>query len=94
MDGGRVVVVPVDIVDKTAGSAVFLTSNRAQFGERAANAPEYEKKQFGKADLKALLGNAGKLAEKTPRRTVAEAGKDFVETPAASLLGRLDKKGA
>ena len=93
VDGGRTVLVPIDLVDKTAGSAVFLTSNRTQFAERSANALEFEKRQFAPADARALLASAGKLAEKQPRRGVAEVGKNFVETPANSLLDRLDRTG-
>jgi hypothetical protein len=92
-DDSRTVLVPIDLVDKTAGSAVFLTANRTQYAERAANAAEYDKRGFAAADRKTLLAAAGKLAEKLPRRGVAELGKDFVETPAGSLIDRLDRKG-
>jgi hypothetical protein len=93
-DDGRAVLVPIDLVDKTAGSAVFLTANRTQFSERAANAPVFEKKQFAAADRKVLVAAAAKIAEKLPRRGVDQIGKDFVETPAGSLIDRLDRKNA
>jgi hypothetical protein len=92
-DDGRTVLVPIDLVDKTAGSAVFLTANRTQFTERAANAVEYDKKQFAAVDRKALMVAAGRLEEKVPRRGVAQVGNDFVETPAGSLIDRLERKG-
>jgi hypothetical protein len=91
-DDGRTVLVPIELVDKTAGSAVFLTANRTQYTERAANAAEYDRRCFAAVDRKSLLAAAGKLAERLPRRGIAQAGKDFVETPAGSLIDRLDRK--
>lgn len=90
-DDGRTTLLPIDIVDKTAGSAVFLTSNRTQFAERAATAPEFEKKHFAAADRKVLGTIVARSAEKQPRRGIALTGRDFVETPADSLLDRLDR---
>src|SRR5262245_56594476 len=39
----RTVLLPPDLVDKTAGSAVFLTINRIQFTERATSAAAFDK---------------------------------------------------
>ena len=90
-DDGRTMLLPIDLVDKTAGSAVFLTSNRTQFAERSATAPEFEKKQFAAVDRRALNASVARSTEKQPRRGIALTGKDFVETPAHSLLDRLDR---
>ena len=90
----RVVLLPPDLVDKTAGSAVFVTINRVQFAERAAGAPEFERKAFTKVDTKALLKNGAGAQERSPRRAVIDAGRDFVETPIANLLDRLDRRPA
>lgn len=90
-DGGRLVLVPIDLVDKTAGSAVFLTSNRTQFAERAESAAEFDKNQFAAADRKALVAVAAGRSEKAPRRSIALTGKDFIETPASSLIDRLER---
>jgi hypothetical protein len=88
----RTVLLPPDLVDKTAGSAVFLTINRVQFTERAASAMAFDKKHFARADLKSLLKRDGKGATTNPRRAVSSAGSDFVETPNGSPLDRLQRK--
>lgn len=91
VDGGdRTVLIPPDMVDKSAGSALFLTINRVQFAERAAVGPEYVKSHFARADIKALLKREHKTSN--PKRAVAAAGNDFVETPTASPLDRLARK--
>lgn len=93
VDGSdKLVLLPPDLVDKTAGSAVFLVINRVQFTERAASANEFEKKRFARVDLKTLLKKEGRPANESPRRAVSNAGKDFVETPMASPLERLHRK--
>jgi len=89
----RTVLLPPDLVDKTAGSAVFLTVNRVQFAERAATAALYEKKGFARADVKVLLKNGASAKDRNPRRAVILAGRDHLETPTASLLDRLDRRG-
>jgi hypothetical protein len=88
----RIVLLPPDLVDKTAGSAVFLTINRVQFTERAACATIFARKQFARADLKGLVKRDGRPATSNPRRAVSSAGKDFVETPTVSPLDRLQRK--
>jgi hypothetical protein len=91
VEGGRLVLIPPDLVDKTAGSAVFLTANRTQFSERSSRAPGFEARRFERADRRALQKTAAGSPSKTPRRAIAEVGKHFVETPAASLVDRLDQ---
>lgn len=88
----RTVLLPPDLVDKSAGSAVFLTINRIQFTERAASAAAFEKKHFARVDLKSLLKREGRGPATTPRRAVSNAGNDFVETPTGSPLERLHRK--
>ena len=87
----RWVLLPPELVDKTAGSAVFLTINRIQFAERVASALEFDKKQFARVDPKLLLKSQRSEAH-NPRRAVSNAGKDFVETPNVSPLSRLQRK--
>ena len=78
---GQTVILPVALVEKTGGSAVFLTLSRAQFAERAGSAPAYEKRRFTKARLRPLRKN-GKRAETQHRsHAVAHVGPGFVETP-------------
>lgn len=86
----KTVVLPAELVDRSAGAAIFITLNRVQFEERVTNLPEYDRGQFGKADLKALLHrkDAGGHAT-TPRRSVTSLGADYVETPSGSPLERL-----
>jgi hypothetical protein len=88
----RTVLLPPDLVDKSAGSAIFLTINRIQFNERAASASAFDKKHFARADLKSLLKREGRGPATTPRRAVSNAGSDFVETPTGSPLDRLHRK--
>lgn len=91
VDGSeRIVLIPPDVVDKSAGSALFLTINRVQFAERAAAGPEYVKNQFAKVDIKSLLKREHKSGN--PKRAVAAAGSDFIETPTNSPLDRINRK--
>ncbi|MDQ3044792.1 MAG: hypothetical protein M3R06_06520 [Chloroflexota bacterium] len=88
----RQILVTPDLVDKTAGSAVFLTTNRTQFYERSASALLYEKAHFGRADGKAVVAKGADVpSNRGPRRAVANVGRDFVETPAPSFLERLER---
>jgi hypothetical protein len=88
----KMAIIPPDIVDKSAGSALFLSINRVQFAERAASGPQYVKNHFAKADLKTLLKREGKAASSQPKRVVAGAGSDYVETPTGSPLDRISRK--
>lgn len=93
VDGSeKYIVLSPDFVDKTAGSAVFLTVNRTQFTERSSSAPEYVKSHFAGVDLKSLLGRRTNHAFPRPKRTVNDAGKEFIETPTVNPLERLQKK--
>jgi hypothetical protein len=81
----REILLPIQAVDRTAGSAVYLTGSRQQFMDWATQAPVFERKRAGKADLKNLLQERTRPA-RDPRRTVLQAGRDYVETaPVASL---------
>lgn len=90
----RLILIPPDIVDKSTGSALFLSINRVQFAERAAAGPKYDKHHFAKADVKSLLGKNSRSASANPKRAVANAGIDFVETPVSSPLDRLTRTHA
>jgi hypothetical protein len=80
-----------DFVDKTSGSAIFLTVNRAQITERSGSTPDYVKSHFAAVDFKGLLGRKTGHAFPRPRRSVNTAGSDFVETPTVSPLERLQR---
>lgn len=82
----REILVPIQGVDRTAGSAVYLTGSRQQFADWAAQAPVFERKRAAKADVKALLRERMRPA-RDPRRTVLQAGRDFVETAPVPSLG-------
>jgi hypothetical protein len=90
--GDRWVLIPPDVVDKSAGSALFLTINRVQFAERAAAGPAYVKTQFARADVKALLKRDNNHGNVNPKRAVAAAGSDYIETPTGSPLDRIVRK--
>src|SRR5215216_2300067 len=72
--GPQMVLIPPDVVDKSSGSALFLTINRVQFAERAAAGPAFVKTHFARADLKSLLRRDHKHGTVNPKRAVASAG--------------------
>lgn len=88
----RSILIPPDVVEKSAGSALFLTINRVQFAERAAAGPEFVKAHFARADLRLLLKRDPKQHGLHPKRAVANAGPDFVETPTGSPLDRIVRR--
>jgi hypothetical protein len=95
VDGNdRLVMLPTEVVDKSAGSALFLTLNYVQFAERAASGPYFVKNQFAKVDLKSLAKRDPERQTLNPRRSVATAGPTFVETPTISPLDRIQRKPA
>jgi hypothetical protein len=63
-----------------------------QFAERVAAGPTYVKSQFAKADIKSLLKRDHKGGIPNPKRAVASAGADFIETPTTSPLERLARR--
>jgi hypothetical protein len=79
---GREILLPLQAVDKTAGRAVYLTGTTSQFSEWELQAPVYERKRAAKANLKSLLRERSRHGS-DPRRTILEAGKDFLETASA-----------
>ncbi len=80
----RMILMPLEVVDRTAGSAIILTMSRGQFSARAPRAPEYDKRRFVKANVKALV-KAGASSRGNARGLVARVGRHFVETPVVSL---------
>jgi len=92
-DGSQeLIVLPADVVDRSAGSALFLTLNRVQFAERMSGGPAYARNHFAKADLKSLMHRKDAARQLHPRRSVTNVGNDFVETPLGSPLDRLKHK--
>ena len=82
-------VLPADVVDRSAGAALFLTLNRVQFAERVAAGTNYSRNHFAKADLKSLMHRKDAARQLHPRRSVTNVGNTFVETPLGSPLERL-----
>jgi len=78
------VLLPPDLVERTVGSAVFVSVNRAQFAERTANATRVEPHDFAKANTKALRRNGLAAIERNPRRAVLTSDNGHVETLAAA----------
>ena len=92
VDGGdKMILLSPDFVDKTAGSAVFLTVSRTQVTERSGSTPDYVQSDFAAVDFKGLLSRKTGHAFPRPRRTVNNAGNDFIETPTVSPLERLER---
>ncbi len=56
VDGSdQAIVLPADVVDRSAGAALFISLNRVQFAERVSAGPQYARNHFAKADLKSLM---------------------------------------
>jgi hypothetical protein len=90
VDGSdRCIVLPSDVVDRSAGAALFISLNSVQFEERVASGPGYTRNHFARADLKALLHHKDGSRPMLARRSVTNVGQDFVETPLGSPLDRL-----
>ncbi|MBA3644153.1 MAG: hypothetical protein H0W59_08835 [Chloroflexia bacterium] len=75
---------PPDLVDRTVDSAIFLTINRAQFSERAADAARVNPSEFTKANPKTVSKNGLTALERNPRRAVITASPNPLDTLAAS----------
>jgi len=78
---GRKVLLPLPAVEKTAGSAVYLTGSSRQFAAWVAKAPGYQRKRVARANLKTLLRDRVRYG-RDPRRTILQAGRHFLETAA------------
>lgn len=87
---GRSVILPIDLVDYGAGSALFLETTRGQFDESASRAPTFEKQGFLKANLKKVLSASLAATREEPHRSVSRIGDDFVETAARPTSAQQD----
>jgi hypothetical protein len=85
---GRRVFVSPDLVDKTAGAAVFLAVDHAGFDAHVAGAPPYRRERVTKARLKALRGPDSALDRPRPRRSITKAERNAVVTPVLSVVER------
>ncbi len=92
LERDRLVLMPLDLVDRSAGSALFLSINHVQFAERALNGPGFEQSKFAKVDLKGFHKKHKQVVEASSRRTIAKLTEDVVETPATSSLNRLQRQ--
>jgi sporulation protein YlmC with PRC-barrel domain len=88
----KMLVLPADVVDRSAGAALFITLNRVQFNDRASSGASYSRNHFSKADLKALLKRKDASRALLPRKSVTNVGTDFVETPLGSAVERLGSR--
>ena len=78
------VLLPPDLVDRTVDSAIFLTINRAQFSERAADAARVNPSEFAKANPKTVSKNGLTALERNPSRAVITASPNHLDTLTAS----------
>src|SRR5215211_1764615 len=76
----KAILVPVDLVAKTGGTAIFLNLKYSEFLEGADVAPEYEKRRFKKVNMRALRKNGARAAEQHRREAVTKLGSDVIET--------------
>jgi hypothetical protein len=82
-----------ELVDKTAGSAIFLVTNRDATLARRLPDPAHATRLV-KVDPKALSERGGRLRDRLPRprRAIAQAGKDYVETPPLPAPERVEPR--
>lgn len=57
-DGSDPALAPVDLVEGSAGQAIFLRVTQQQFALGASRSPRYERRHFAAANLKRLAGIA------------------------------------
>jgi hypothetical protein len=91
--GDQALSLPPELVDKTAGSAVFLVTNRDATLTRRLPDPA-QPTRLVRVDPKALSGKERRLRDRQPRprRAIAQAGKDYVETPPLPAPGRVEPR--
>lgn len=84
---------PPELVDKTAGSAVFLTADRETTMAYRLPIPGHPTRLV-KVDHKTLAGKESRLRDRLPRprRAIAQAGKDYVETPPLPANDRVERR--
>jgi sporulation protein YlmC with PRC-barrel domain len=76
----KAILVPVDLVEKTGGTAIFLNLRHEEFFAGAAYAPVYEKRRFKKANVRAVRKNGAQSAVEHRREAVTHLSVDIVET--------------
>jgi sporulation protein YlmC with PRC-barrel domain len=77
---GKSILVPVTLVEKTGGTAIFLNLKHDEFFEGAEVAPVYEKRRFKKANGRTVRKNGAQSADGRRREAVIHLGADSVET--------------
>jgi len=89
----EVLFLPPELVDKTAGSAVFLATDRVATMAHRLPIPGHPTRLV-KVDHKTLAGKENRLRDRLsrPRRAIAQAGKDYVETPALPANDRIERR--
>jgi hypothetical protein len=76
----KAILVPVDLVAKTGGAAIFLNLKNSEFLEGASIAPVYEKRRFKKVNVRAVRKNGARGAEQRHREAITRLGSDIIET--------------
>jgi len=77
---GKSILMPVDLVEKTGGTAIFLNLKNEEFLRGAAEAPVYEKRRFKKVNVRAVRKNGVHSASRRRREAVTHVDRDIVET--------------
>jgi hypothetical protein len=81
LDGKREsALTPPDLIDRSVGTALFLTISSAQFALGASRTPRFDRRQFTKANLRALKQAIRRPAVADGRRRIDWIGRDAVET--------------
>lgn len=79
-DGAEPVMAPVDLVEGSAGQAIFLRLTQEQFALGAARSPRYERRQFAAANLKRLARQAAGTLRPDRLRAISHVGRDAIVT--------------
>lgn len=76
----KAILMPVDLVEKTGGTAIFLNLKHEEFLRGAAEATVYEKHRFKKVNIRTLRKNGAQSADRRRREAVTHLDRDIVET--------------
>lgn len=79
-DGSEPVMIPVDLVEGSAGQAIFLRVTQEQFALGAGRSPRYERRQFARANLKRLSRTIGDAFRTDRLRAISRVERDVVVT--------------
>jgi hypothetical protein len=90
-DGATPILVPANLIERSAGSALFLSVNRSQFARAAARAARLDMEGYRAANVKQAIKRAASSPDSRLPRLVT-AGKDLVESSLPNPDGPLAER--